>query len=174
MNPSHRNLPLLLLHTREAAMSHFRPILKHFGLTDQQWRILRSLSEADDELEPGQIAEECKIQKPSLTGILARMVDLKWIDRHASTSDQRRQLISLTAKGRALVDCMAPFVDRQYQLIEDCVGSGALNAIYRSLDHAFTLLNREIASVMTEDAPPRTGPRPTAAARRVRGDGRKA
>ena len=134
MNPSHRNLPLLLLHAREAAMSHFRPILKHFGLTDQQWRILRALSEADDELEPGQIAEECKIQKPSLTGILARMVDLKWIDRHASTSDQRRQLISLTAKGRALVDRMAPFVDRQYQLIEDSVGIDALNAIYRSLD----------------------------------------
>jgi DNA-binding MarR family transcriptional regulator len=70
LNPTHRNLPLLLLHAREAAMGHFRPILKHFGLTDQQWRILRTLSESGDGLEPGQIAETCKIQKPSLTGII--------------------------------------------------------------------------------------------------------
>jgi homoprotocatechuate degradation regulator HpaR len=174
VNPSHRNLPLLLLHTREAAMSHFRPILKHFGLTDQQWRILRALTESDDELEPGQIAEECKIQKASLTGILARMDDLRWIDRHGSTVDQRRQLISLTAKGNALVERIAPFVDRQYRLIADSVGVDALNAIYRSLDTALALLNREITSVLNEGAPRRTGPGPTSARRRVRVDVRKA
>jgi homoprotocatechuate degradation regulator HpaR len=174
VNPSHRNLPLLLLHAREAAMSHFRPILKHFGLTDQQWRILRALSEAGDKLEPGQLAEECMIQKSSLTGILARMADLKWIDRHGSTVDQRRQLISLTAKGKALVDRMAPFVDRQYRLIADCVGDDTLNAIYRSLDTALVLLNREIASVLSEGAPRQTGPGPASAGRRVRVDVRKA
>jgi DNA-binding MarR family transcriptional regulator len=78
--PTHRNRPLLL-HARETAMSHFRPILKRFGLTDQQSRILRVLSEAGIALEPGQIADACKIQKPSLTGILSRMAELKWIDR---------------------------------------------------------------------------------------------
>jgi homoprotocatechuate degradation regulator HpaR len=155
VNPTHRNLPLLLLHAREAAMGHFRPILKHFGLTDQQWRILRALSETDDELEPGQIAEACKIQRPSLTGIVARMVDLKWIERHGSTVDQRRQLISLTAKGRALVDRMSPLIDRQYRLIEDSVGADTLDGIYRTLDHALGLLNREIPSVMTQREPQR-------------------
>ncbi len=173
MNPSHRNLPLLFLHAREAAMSHFRPILKHFGLTDQQWRILRALSESGEEMEPGRIAEECKIQKPSLTGILSRMVDLKWIDRHASTVDQRRQLISLTVKGRALVDRMAPFVDRQYRLIEDSVGIDALNAIYRSLDDALVLLNREVASAMAEGGPRPARSNGTAAGKRIRVDARK-
>ncbi len=155
MNPTHRNLPLLLLHAREAAMSHFRPILKHFGLTDQQWRILRALSESDDELEPGQIAEACKIQKPSLTGILARMVDLKWIDRHGSAVDHRRQMISLTSKGRLLVDRMAPLIDRQYRLIEASVGVDTLNGIYRSLDEALALFKREIASVIADGEPRR-------------------
>jgi homoprotocatechuate degradation regulator HpaR len=150
LNPTRRNLPLLLLHAREAAMGHFRPILKHFGLTDQQWRILRALSEAVDELEPGQIAEACKIQKPSLTGIVARMVEMNWIDRHWSTVDQRRQMISLTPKGRALIDRMTPLIDRQYRLIEESVGSGTLDAVYRSLDDALALLNRDIVSVMEE------------------------
>jgi len=150
MGPAHRNLPLLLLHAREAALGHFRPILNHFGLTDQQWRILRALSEAGDALEPGRIAELCKIQKPSLTGILTRMAELKWIGREGSPVDQRRQLISLTPKGRGLVERISPLVDRQYALIEQCVGRDTLGSIYRSLDGALALFNREIASVMSE------------------------
>jgi homoprotocatechuate degradation regulator HpaR len=170
LKPTRRNLPLLLLHAREAAMGHFRPILKHFGLTDQQWRILRALSEADDELEPGHIAEACKIQKPSLTGIVARMVDMNWIDRHWSTIDQRRQMISLTPRGRALIDRMTPLIDRQYRLIEESVGSGTLDAVYRSLDDVLALLNRDIASVMADSAPRR---RRAAASKRTHADARK-
>ncbi|HKE39898.1 MAG TPA: homoprotocatechuate degradation operon regulator HpaR [Casimicrobiaceae bacterium] len=141
MKPAHRNLPLLLLHAREAAMAHFRPILKRFRLTDQQWRIVRVLSEAEDGLEPGQIAEACKIQKPSLTGILTRMAQMKLVDRDRSEVDQRRQRISLTAKGRALVDRMTPFIDRQYQRIEQKIGVETLSDIYRSIDTVLALLN---------------------------------
>jgi homoprotocatechuate degradation regulator HpaR len=125
-------------------------------LTDQQWRILRALSESDDELEPRQIAEACKIQKPSLTGIVARMVELKWIDHHWSTVDQRRQMISLTPKGRALVDRMTPLIDRQYRLIEDAVGVDRLNAIYRTLDATLGLLSGDIASVFASARSPKT------------------
>jgi len=34
----YRNLPLLLLKARESFLSHFRPILAHYGVTEQQWR----------------------------------------------------------------------------------------------------------------------------------------
>ena len=155
MHPTHRNLPLLLLHAREAALGHFRPILKHFGLTDQQWRIVRALSESGDELEPGQLAEACMIPKPSLTGILSRMAEMKWIDRHWSTHDQRRQVISLTPKGRALAERVLPLVDRQYQLIEERIGAETLAALYRTLDDALELLRREITSVMAAVPAPR-------------------
>jgi homoprotocatechuate degradation regulator HpaR len=141
MKPAHRNLPLLLLHAREAAMAHFRPILKRFRLTDQQWRIVRVLSEAENGLEPGQIAEACKIQKPSLTGILTRMAQMNLVDRDRSEVDQRRQRISLTAKGKVLVDRMTPFIDRQYQRIEQQIGVKTLSDIYRSIDTVLALLN---------------------------------
>ncbi|HXX86637.1 MAG TPA: homoprotocatechuate degradation operon regulator HpaR [Casimicrobiaceae bacterium] len=154
MRPTHRNLPLLLLRAREAAMAHFRPILKRFGLTDQQWRILRVLSEAGDGLEPGQIAESCKIQKPSLTGILSRMADMRLIDRDRSELDQRKQRISLTAKGSALVDRMSPLIDRQYQRIESMVGVDTLSDTYRTLDAMLSLLNRNGASEVDHGAEP--------------------
>jgi len=155
MKPAHRNLPLLLLHAREAAMAHFRPILKRFRLTDQQWRIMRVLSEAEEGLEPGQIAEACKIQKPSLTGILMRMAQMKLVDRDRSEVDQRRQRISLTAKGKALVDRMTPLIDRQYQRIEQKIGVQTLSDIYRSIDAVLALLNGVGDSVTDPGGQPR-------------------
>ena len=174
MKPTRRNLPLLLLHAREAALAHFRPILKRFGLTEQQWRILRVLSEARNALEPGQIAEACKIQKPSLTGILSRMVEMRLIDRDRSELDQRKQRISLTAKGSALVDRMSPLIDRQYQRIESMVGVETLSDTYRTLDTVLALLNRDVATEVEHGAKPwqsrtrgRVGAAPTS--RRGRG-----
>ena len=36
--PLRRNLPLLLLRSREAVMARFRGILNRHGVTEQQWR----------------------------------------------------------------------------------------------------------------------------------------
>jgi homoprotocatechuate degradation regulator HpaR len=141
MTPGRRNLPLLLLHAREAAMAHFRPILRRFGLTDQQWRVVRALGEVQA-LEPGQIADACRILGPSLTGILARLEQTGLVRRQWSPLDQRRQLVSLTAKGRALVDRMTPLIDRQYALIEGELGADRLKALYDMLDDAVMRLRR--------------------------------
>ncbi|MFP3759065.1 homoprotocatechuate degradation operon regulator HpaR, partial [Cupriavidus sp. SIMBA_020] len=56
----HRNLAMLLLEARETLMGMFRPILKEFALTEQQWRIVRVLDgEPAHALEAGQIARRC-------------------------------------------------------------------------------------------------------------------
>ena len=41
----HDSLTIALLQAREAAMGHFRPIVKRHNLTEQQWRIVRILAE---------------------------------------------------------------------------------------------------------------------------------
>jgi len=148
-----RNLPLLLLHAREVAMGHFRPILKRFGVTDQQWRILRALFAANDGLEPSQIAAACQILRPSLTGILGRLEDMKLVRRAWSTLDQRRQRIRLTVRGTALVERVLPHIDEQYRRIEKTVGRDALEDIYRNLDAALELLRREVPSALEAIVP---------------------
>eukprot|EP01035_Chromulina_nebulosa_P063097 gene63098-biopygen46023 len=51
-----RSLPMALLRARESVMRHFRPSLRAFGLTEQQWRILRALS-SHGEIEVTEPAE---------------------------------------------------------------------------------------------------------------------
>ena len=157
MNPSRRNLPLVLLHAREAAMGHFRPILKQHGLTDQQWRVVRVLGETSEALEPGRIAEACKILAPSLTGILSRLAEMQLVRREWSSVDQRRQRVSLTPKGRALVDRMTPLIDRQYRLIEDAFGPETLDAIYDTLDRMTAMLERDIPPTAATPLPSAEG-----------------
>jgi homoprotocatechuate degradation regulator HpaR len=160
MNPVHRNLPLLLLRAREAAMARFRPLLKEAGLTDQQWRVLRALSEAPGGLEPREIAALCVILSPSLTGILYRMVEQKLVTRAWSATDQRRQRIAIAPKGRALVDRLSPRVDAEYRRLELSFGAAALERAYDTLDGLLRALEaRPAHSASTmRDAPSRRPP----------------
>lgn len=130
---AYRNLPQLFLKARECLMAHFRPILKHYGLTDQQWRILRSLDE-HDRLEPREICNLCQIHSASMTGVLARMQALELIQRSRVAGDQRRVVVRLAPKGDQLVREMAPLIDSQYQLIEDAIGTDILADLFRSLE----------------------------------------
>ncbi len=130
---AHRNLPLLLLQARERVLARFRPLLNANGLTEQQWRIVRALLDTGP-LEPRQIVAHCGISSPSLAGVLARMEELGLVRRERVEHDQRRLMVSLTAKARALAQRMAPEVEALYAALAERVGAERLAAMYAALD----------------------------------------
>lgn len=130
---TYRNLPQLFLKARESLMSHFRPILNHFGLTDQQWRILRALDEYS-QLEPREICALCQILSASMAGVLARMEEMALIQRSRVAGDQRRVVVRLAPKGDQLVSEMAPLIDLQYQHIEQAFGREVFDELFNSLE----------------------------------------
>ncbi len=129
----HRNLPLLLLQARESVIAHFRPVLNRHGVTEQQWRIVRALLERGA-LEPRQIVEVCRISSPSLAGVLARMDELGLVGRERLPQDQRRVMVSLTARSRQLAKSMAPQIDAVYDQLEAHLGSRFVDSLYGQLD----------------------------------------
>ncbi len=128
-----RNLPLLLLRSRELVMEQFRPILNAHRVTEQQWRVVRLLIEAGP-LEPREIGERGRISSPSLVGMLARMEELGLIARKRLESDQRRVRVSLAPKGRALAARMAPEIDATYRHLEEVLGAEFCELLYATLD----------------------------------------
>lgn len=129
----HKNLPHLLLQSREALMSRFRPVLNQHGVTEQQWRILRVLLE-EDGLEPRQLCERCLISSPSIAGVLMRMEEAGWIQRERMEHDQRRVKVSITAATKKLGKSMAPIIEREYLELEKQVGVKQLQQVYDTLD----------------------------------------
>jgi len=159
---AHRNLPQLLLKARETLLAHFRPIITHFGLTEQQWRVMRTLSE-QGEMEPRQICEACQILSPSLTGVLLRMEELGLVERRRVPEDQRRMLVSLTARSLDIIGRMAPLIEQQYRRLEEAVGKPLLDETYAQLDR---LLSTRLDAVATVDLPPYDAPVSAPARRR--------
>jgi homoprotocatechuate degradation regulator HpaR len=137
--PQHRNLPLLLLRAREGVMSQFRGILNRHGLTEQQWRILRALLE-NSAMEPRQICEVCQLLSPSVAGVLARMEELGLVKRQRMATDQRRVMVSITPKSRALAKKMAPLIDARYAELEAVLGPELMAETYALLDRLMARL----------------------------------
>ncbi len=157
----YRNLPQLLLRAREAFLSHFRPIITQFGLTEQQWRIIRAVHEAG-QLEPREICEICQILSPSLAGVLSRMEDVGLVTRTRMPDDQRRIIVRLTPKSEKLADEMAPLIMEKYEQIEKLLGKQLLVDVYAMMDR---VLNAS-AAIRPQTAPQGGVPQQTPPARR--------
>ena len=155
MNPQagplrHRNLPLLLLQAREQVIARFRPILNEYGITEQQWRIVRALMDTGP-LEPREIGELCRISSPSLAGVLSRMEELGYVKRRRLDHDQRRVLVSLTALSRKLSAIMAPQIEATYREIETLIGAEFSLSFYRALDELIGALSAQAPNTATND-----------------------
>jgi homoprotocatechuate degradation regulator HpaR len=133
MRPFERSLPMQLMLAREAVMQRFRPHLTARGLTDQQWRIIRALNEVA-ELDIVALGAVCCLHAPSLSRILPKLEAEGLISRRGNKLDQRRVVVSLTARGRRLFDAVAPESEAIYAALAREIGPARLDQIYRLLD----------------------------------------
>lgn len=133
-----QNLPLMLLQAREVLLQHFRPIFQRFGLTEQQWRILRVVSDSV-RLEQHEIAVLCQISGPSLSNILSRLEQSGYVLRERSEQDHRKVFVTLGKPGRALVRQIAPSVDACYRQLEMDLGTELMSSLIAVLDRLLTL-----------------------------------
>jgi homoprotocatechuate degradation regulator HpaR len=127
------SLTLTLLQAREAAMTFFRPSLNAHELTEQQWRVIRILSQ-QGELESYQISQQACILKPSMTGVLSRLERDGIVRRQKSQQDQRRVFVSLTERGEACFEAMRDDMERNYQKIQAQFGQDKLERLLDLLD----------------------------------------
>ena len=133
-----RNLPLMLLQAREGLLQHFRPIFHRFGLTEQQWRILRVVSD-HARLEQHEIVSFCQISGPSLSNILSRLEEIGYVTRERSKEDHRKVFVMLGRRGQVLVGDVAPYVDARYRELERALGTELMSSLFTVLDRLLSL-----------------------------------
>ncbi len=98
-----RSLPIALIRAREGAMSPIREMLAETGITEQQWRVLRVLSEFGA-LDTSTLASRASLLFPSLTRIATTMRSKGLITQTRDSVDRRRQFIKITDKGQKIID----------------------------------------------------------------------
>ena len=120
-----RSLPMSLLRAREAVMRQFRPSLRNHGLTEQQWRILRALT-AVEPIEVTELARIAFLLGPSLSRILRDLEARQLVERKTAEADQRRAVVSISAKGLKLIEAVAPTSEAIYAEITRRFGARRL------------------------------------------------
>ncbi len=123
-----RSLPMQLLRAREATMEHFRPMLRGFGLTDQQWRVIRILA-THGNIDATELARRSMILPPSLTRILKNLEADGLVQRRPGAQDQRRVQLSLSPAGRERYQEVVPSSEAIYRAIEGEFGSQKLEKL---------------------------------------------
>lgn len=120
-----KSLPMSLLRAREAVMRHFRASLRRFGITEQQWRVLRALTSGES-LEVTALAEATFLLPPSLSRILKDLEERGLILRRTSASDLRRGIISISPLGLNLIERAGVESEAIYREITGRYGSERL------------------------------------------------
>jgi len=127
-----QSLPMALMRARESVMRYFRPVLAEHDLTEQQWRVLRALRDADAPVSVGELAASTFLLGPSLSRMLVSLDERGLIER-AAAADARRAEISISVDGRALVSEIAPSSEQAYGRIDALLDPGELDVLYALL-----------------------------------------
>ena len=98
-----RSLPIALIRAREGVMIPIREMLSETGITEQQWRVLRVLSEFGT-LDTKTLADRSSLLFPSLTRIATTLRKKGLITQTRDDIDRRRQFIEITPSGQQIID----------------------------------------------------------------------
>lgn len=79
----------------------YKPLLDRLGITYPQYLVLSALWEADGRTV-GAIAERLSLESSTITPLVKRLEAASLVTRARQADDERRVLVSLTDRGRAL------------------------------------------------------------------------
>lgn len=132
--PTARSLPFALIRAREKVMAPIRKMLASSEITEQQWRLLRTLSEHGP-IEATKLADLAALQLPSQTRILGSMEVRGLVIRMNNQEDKRRQTVQITDAGQAIIDRLKEPAAALAKTFQDVLGT-------RDFDRLLTILEK--------------------------------
>jgi len=127
-----RSLPMMLYRSLDAVMPRFRKIFSDFGLTEQQWRVLRVLWERQD-VTLNELSGIALIPAPSLVGVVDRLQGMGLVERRRSDADRRKVYVLATQKGGELEAKVMPQVASAYAALKQSVDAETWEQVLKGL-----------------------------------------
>ena len=125
-------LPLTLTRAREKVLAPFRDLVSRYGITEPQWRVLRTIGTVGP-LDPSALTQITSLLFPSLSRIIRDLEDRNLVSKTVDPDDQRRYVVSLTETGQQLFDAIVPDCERVYATIRQSIGADKLRELHSLL-----------------------------------------
>jgi DNA-binding MarR family transcriptional regulator len=104
---------LNIIFTANWLNTEYRDSFKPFGITQQQYNVLRILKGRYPEAaNPSEIKEVMLDKNPDLTRLCDRMISNGWISRDIDTKNRRKMNIKITESGILLLEKIAPLLSK--------------------------------------------------------------
>ena len=84
-----------------------RRLRDSFDVTLPRFDLLAQLDKAPSGMTLGELSQRMMVSNGNVTGLTERLVEQGLLDRRASATDRRAQIVSLTAEGRRVFRSMA-------------------------------------------------------------------
>lgn len=120
IRPLEESLPIQLLKVHDQVMAYFRPMLNRYGMSDQQWRVMRAIAAGVTDFKD--LSQATHIQPASLSRMLITLQDRGWTTRVVSSTDRRQRIITLTDDGWALFHEAAAETEAKYAELQGKLG----------------------------------------------------
>jgi DNA-binding MarR family transcriptional regulator len=132
-----REVYLLLQHVSGELIHELATLLKPFGITPEQYHVLRILQDAGAEGVPlSAVAERSPVGDPDVTGLLDRLERRSLARRTREAPDRRVVTARLTREGRQLLDRLAEPVQLLHTRQLGPLGERGLQNLRRLLQQA--------------------------------------
>ncbi len=137
MLPPRRKLGINLVHTFNWVYERSQLFFAGYGLTSQQYNVLKILYDAGQPLSTSEILEEMIEKNAGVSRLVDRLIQKQLMQKEMSATDKRRIDASLTEKGTLL------YLEVTHHLKK-------VDAVYRALtDKEVATLNRLLDKIRT-------------------------
>lgn len=122
MKEQEKNLGYLLNKAARLTRWELNNKLSDLGLTAAQWAVIKDIQLHEKETDQYQyltaaaIAQRLNNDRPTMTGIIQRLIKNEWVFRRVNPVDGRSQIVLLTDKARALIPKMEQLSEETMQV----------------------------------------------------------
>lgn len=92
---------------RKVSAGFSRHYRERYGISVAEWRVVAHLSQ-EDEVSVREITNRVELDKPKVSRAATRLEDAGYIQKLVNERDHRLVKLSLTAKGREMIETLAP------------------------------------------------------------------
>ncbi len=128
-------LPALLAQASHLISSEFHAVVRHHGVSVNEWRVLATLASAQPgaAYATGELAQVTVTKQPTLSRLLDRLLAAGLVERLAQAGDRRYTLVGITPQGLKLVQGLITAAREHEQRVLEPFGLQKAEALKRTL-----------------------------------------
>ena len=129
-----RDLAASVIQLANLLMRRMAPVFEKAKITPQQWSVLSALAEENAPVTLVALARRLAVTKQNMTGMIARLEQLGAAERQGDPNDLRSSRVSLTRRGRSLVEKVRPAYDQWLRETTKDLSERDLQTLTRALE----------------------------------------